>query len=94
MYDKDVPPPADLANGLIHARWNSGGAGGTRKTFEAMEPGDSVFVPFEPHVKAMRPNRSRHYKAFIRVCADRGWKYTSQKREEEGVKGVRMWRLS
>lgn len=86
MFDKHIQPPSNVRKGGL-------GPNTTANIFQNMEPGDSVFFPFEGHIKCERPNKSRYYRAFLRVCEKNGWIGTGKKRIEDGVSGLRLWRI-
>lgn len=81
QIDKHVPLPAPRAYR---------GKGGVLKyPFREMVPGDSAFFPGEH-------KSSKHHPAFMTArnyVKRHGWRITTRAVVEDGVKGIRIWRV-
>lgn len=64
--------------------------GFSKYPLDIMEPGDSFFVP-----SAKPTSFSGVLTNFRRSNPDKAsWKFTTRQREEGGVRGIRLWRVS
>lgn len=55
--------------------------------FDNMQVGDSVFIPNEF-------DASKVHSCFSKKKTEEGWRITTRKVTDEGVRGIRVWRLS